>query len=77
MTTKCIEYLREIYPDKIFIGTEPVFIVDDEYYTVKVYTEKTKLSKDIAYKNYNKFFLLKKDKKQNFYEKINIFFAYI
>lgn len=27
MTTKCIEYLREIYPDKIFIGTEPAIKV--------------------------------------------------
>lgn len=27
MTTKCIEYLRKTYPDKIFIGTEPAIKV--------------------------------------------------
>lgn len=36
---------------KIFIGTQPVVIIDDDYYTVETYTKKTKLKKDKAYIN--------------------------
>ena len=34
---------------KIFIGTQPVVIIDDEYYTVETYTKNVKLKKDKAY----------------------------
>lgn len=34
---------------KVFINTQPVIIIDDEYYEVNTYTEKCKLKKNIAY----------------------------
>lgn len=34
---------------KVFIGTQPVVIIDDEYYTVQTYSKKIKLKKNVAY----------------------------
>lgn len=34
---------------KVFIGTQPVIIIDDDYYTVDTFSEKEKLQKGVAY----------------------------
>lgn len=34
---------------KIFIDTQPVIIINDEYYEVEIFTKKSKLKKNVAY----------------------------